>query len=122
MPKKVGKYKIPFDPLTGDLQDYPTKVYELLPEPTPDGKNYKFHDPEWKDNFVFKGTLKYNGFNRGRSAANFTFVDIETNIKYIMFMKDFDEIVSLLSNGQLEAFWTFVKRGQNYGVCYSREV
>jgi hypothetical protein len=72
----------------------------------------------WKENYEFDDTLILTGMSRGRSAANFN-LQSETNSKnYNLFMTD---IVDMIKNanifkGKVKGKWTFVKRGQNYGI------
>lgn len=93
------KYQIPFDE-NGDLINYPES----------------FMNPVFKDNFEFGDTLEYVDYSRGRSAAYFNFVSLNTNRKYTMFMTDFNDIVHLLEKGRITGTFTFQKRGMNYGV------
>lgn len=79
-------------------------------------------DVEWVSNKVFKETLNYIGFSRGRSSATFVFKD-GTGAEYPMFMKDMDELLSTknIDEGRVSGFWTFCKRGQNYGIRLATE-
>jgi hypothetical protein len=98
--KKPGDYQIPFR--NGNLCHYP-----MWPtEPT-----------EWLKNFTFAGTLVYQGYRRGRSAAYIEFKCNENGAAFPMFLTHFDSVVSLMVNGSVRAEWTFTKCGQNYGIC-----
>jgi hypothetical protein len=103
-------YEEQYEQYLKDLNDYETKV-----------KNNEYISVEsivWKENFEFEDTLRLTGMSRGRSAANFN-LKSETNAKdYNVFMTD---MVYLFQNGEIskgiiKGKWTFVKRGQNYGI------
>lgn len=77
---------------------------------------------EWRDNEQFEATLKYVGFERGRSAAHLIFED-ENGHSFPMFLQQFDEIMHAggFDGNKIYGKWVGVKRGQNYGVqlfCY----
>lgn len=96
----MSKYKIPFDAQGNQMAWGGWRV------------------AEWKDNYRFVASLKFDGFHRGRSSAGATFVD-GTGKSYNMFLKDLSK---LLTSGMPDvpgvytAEWTFCKRGENYGV------
>lgn len=75
---------------------------------------------EWKDNTPFKASMMIIDWERGRSAVRVIVQDIETGIKYPMFMKDFFNMVVNLTiqNGGViyGGNWIGVKRGANYGI------
>lgn len=97
MVKKVGDYKVPFDADGNQLDYHYYSTHSLV------------------DNFVFEDTLTYKDFQRGRSSAQFSFT--RSNGKsVIVFMKDMDIFIPRIVNGQITGTFTFVKRGQNYGV------
>lgn len=103
MPKKVGKYPIPFKRTTGEMLNYPDRG-----------------DIEWRDNHVFYGPLIFSHFERGRSAAHAIFKDNEER-RYTVFLTDFEEMIPLMQGGVINEPLTFIKRGQNYGACLSPE-
>jgi hypothetical protein len=70
---------------------------------------------EYKDNYEFFSTLTFSHFSRGRSAAYAHFI-ATSGMKCTMFLKDFEESVPYIKNGALTGTFTFVKRGQNFGV------
>lgn len=78
---------------------------------------------EWKDNYVFSATMQIIGLQSGQSAKHLILKD-ENNIEYVMFVKD---LIEALKNTQsipdpegakLIGNFTFVKRGQNYGIKF----
>ena len=73
---------------------------------------------EWKENFVFHDDLRYDGYYRGCSAAGFQFVSEENGKRYNMFLTDFDNAMKTrrFFKDHLIGEFTFVKRGQNYGI------
>ena len=106
---KKPDYKIPFNTQTGRMEPYADKwkVEQGL---------IKF-----EYNYTFFATMVYVGYYRGRSAAGLQFRDTKTNKHYEMFMTDFDKIVKLMDKGLLTGYFTFCKRGQNYGIKYVGE-
>jgi hypothetical protein len=66
--------------------------------------------------------LRFDGFQRGRSAAGALFVDSCTNIEYYMFL---NELEVLIADGidlrNVCAPWRFVKRGTSFGIAWDRE-
>lgn len=77
---------------------------------------YKAH--EWKPNCKFPATIRINDYSRGRSAAYFNAVDVNTMNKFTIFLTDMIEIIRTckLDQGLVSGIWTFRKRGQNYGL------
>jgi len=100
---KKGAYPIPFDK-DGHLLSFP------------------YNPHEWRDNYVFEGTLKYRTYYRGRSSATIDFEDSDGRT-YEMFMSDFNDLMLAKGfNGQeVTGKWTFVKKGKNYGIKLAKE-
>lgn len=75
--------------------------------------------PEWgsemREVTPFYETITFVGFNRGRSAANATFKR-KDGTDVIVFLHDMEQFVSEMDGGNIDAMWTYCKRGQNYGV------
>lgn len=94
---KIGKYKIPFS--NGNLDNYPVAV------------------EDWRDNYIFEDTLKYKTYYRGRSSVTAVFEDSNGNT-YGMFISDLDDLIIRRGLFGKKTFgkWTFVKKGQNYGI------
>ena len=93
--------KIPFT-VDGDLVEF---------------AGHRAHDYDFKENFTFTTTLTLQRTMRGRSAAKFIWTDPDDHT-YPMFMKDMLEVAKTrtIEQGRCTGAWTFVKRGQNYGV------
>lgn len=83
----------------------------------------------WQDNFEFAGPVKVVGMERGRSAARYVIevtpfvapdpLIVDGPVRAIMFMTDFLAAIQkkgALPGGLIPGTFTFVKRGQNYGV------
>ena len=70
---------------------------------------------EYRDNYEFFSTLAFSCFCRGRSAAYAKFKNTSGMI-CTMFLKDLEEAIPYMKNGVITGLFTFVKRGQNYGV------
>lgn len=73
---------------------------------------------EWKENQIFEDRFKIDSFSRGRSAANFNVISEINGKSYTMFMKDLFDIIQThkIEKGIVSGFFTFCKRGRNYGV------
>lgn len=81
---------------------------------------------EWKDNFIFYGTLRFVSTKRGRSAANFgvRIVIAQGEGKFLqgtiatMFMKQVLRTMQeyTIMDAQVSGRWTFYKQGQNYSI------
>lgn len=102
-----GQYEIPFDQ-SGNQLHYPDAGW------LPNGGGEAPID--WRPNTAFTDTLVYEGYRRGRSAAYFEFHRVSDKTKACMFLTDFDDVARLMVQGRLTSRWTFVKRGQNYGI------
>lgn len=100
MPSKTGDYKIPFDE-HGNQVSYPGSWMKI----------------EWRENTPFRTTLKFEGFYRGRSAANAN-MRTDEGVEVQMFLKDFGEALPFFEKGKLTGEFKFVKRGQNYGIMF----
>jgi hypothetical protein len=74
----------------------------------------------WKENFIFEDDLQFLGFYRGCSSAGTTFESLNDHRKYTMFLKDLEELILVdgIRSGIVHGKFTFVKRGQNYGIKY----
>lgn len=81
---------------------------------------------DWKDNFVFYGTLRFVSTRRGRSAANFgvKIVVAEEPATFLkgteatMFMKYVLQTMknNCIMSGNVTGRWTFYKCGSNYSI------
>jgi len=71
----------------------------------------------WKDNSVFYKKLACTGYGKGRSSVTFVFTDDE-KITYYMFLSDLYRCIRHLEKGTLSGYFTFVKKGTNYGIQY----
>lgn len=91
--------RVPFD-TKGNQEHYPNK--------------WGSHG-EYRDNYEFFTTLTFSHFSRGKSAAYANFI-CTSGMKCTMFLRDLEEIMPFLENGSVTGSFTFVKRGQNFGV------
>lgn len=73
---------------------------------------------EWRDNYAFVATLKLDTFERGRSAAYFVWRDVETGLRYPMFLTFTEEVLkrARVTMGIISGEFTFAKRGTNYSI------
>lgn len=72
----------------------------------------------WEENKPFRATLKFQRFERGRSAAHAIYAKADNpSWQVTMFLSDLEDVIA---RGEapflLTGRWEFVKRGQNYGV------
>lgn len=98
----MSKYQIPFD-ANGNPLNY--------------AREYGWNRIEWKDNYIFEASLVFDHFQRGRSAAHAIFNDGQGR-KFTMFLAELSKAIPSLEEGQLVGYFTFCKRGQNYGIKF----
>lgn len=122
----MAKKLICFPFIDGNLQEYSfnnlndeerERVYagEHIAAKTVWGK-----EEVWRPNEEVELTLHYKGYGRGRSAVTFYWVD-QNGHEYPMFIKDVDELLKLdMGTSSVHAVFTYVKRGQNYGIKFLR--
>ena len=78
-----------------------------------------YKDTKLIDNYVFKDTLCYISYDKGRSSITFKFNSITDKTEHYMFLSDMDNILQLnLNVKEVFGYWTFVKRGANYGIKF----
>lgn len=80
--------------------------------------------PDMRENTPFYAILTYNGYSRGRSAADLEFLD-DSGHKYSMFMSSFNELLfnSNIIDRKTELItWNFCKKGSNYGLQFLNKV
>lgn len=70
----------------------------------------------WKPNEVFKDTIKYQGYSRGRSSALLKFTRKSNGETLSFFMTDADDLIPLLIHGEYTGWFTRTKRGTNYAT------
>lgn len=100
----MKNYKIPFNSDTNELMAYAGYSENVV----------------WKENFEFEDVLKFDCFERGRSAAHAVFKSESTKRRYQMFLTDLADSIEFFSKGTLTGSFTFKKRGQNYGVILKK--
>ena len=71
----------------------------------------------------FQATIQIEGYSRGRSAANFDVVNVETGATYTIFMTDMLDIIlsENIYKGLVVGMWCPVKRGANFGIAMVKE-
>ena len=69
-------------------------------------------------NFEFEDVLVFTHFSRGRSSVKAHFRSKYTEVKYEMFISDFEDVLknNRIGNAYVKGKFTFVKKGANYGV------
>ena len=131
----MAKKLICFPFINGNLQEWSLnnltdlereRVYngeEVVKGFSHDGNSYDDNKKEvWKPNKEVELTLHYKGFSRGRSAVTFYWVDDDGH-RYPMFIKDVDELLRQdIGASSIHAIFTYVKRGNNYGIKFLRRV
>lgn len=96
--------------------------------PFKDGKPCKWikddHDEE-RDNYEFDECLEIHGFVRGCSSAVMILrpandhgedFDYTKSVYYQVFLTDSEEVIRNMMHGIIYGKWTFVKRGENFGI------
>jgi hypothetical protein len=125
----MAKKLICFPFIDGNLQEYSLnnlndsdreRVYNGEEVITDLYSNSK-HKEVWKPNTEVELTLHYNGYGRGRSAVTFYWIDDDGH-EYPMFITDVDELLKQdMGTSSVHAIFTYVKRGQNYGIKFLRK-
>lgn len=73
-------------------------------------------DTQWRD-VVINDTIKIVGMERGRSAAKYKALSVNSNNSYIVFMKDLLEMLPALDgNCYIKGGFVVRKRGRNFGL------
>ena len=120
----MTKKLICFPFVDGNLQEYSwNNLTDSERERVYSGEEVvKGSDEVWKPNKEVELTLHYKGYGRGRSAVTFYWVDDDDH-KYPMFIKDVDELLRQdVGTSSIHAIFTYVKRGDNYGIKFLRRV
>lgn len=103
---KIYEGEIPFDH-HGEFMNYADPRWEHV---------------TWKPNDPFPDTMRFEGFERGRSAAHAIFISETTKQRYSMFLTHLSELilshVGILPGGVVRGKWAFAKRGSNYGLIH----
>ena len=120
----MTKKLICFPFIDGNLQEYSwNNLTDSERERVYNGEEVvKGSNEVWKPNMEVELTLHYQGYGRGRSAVTFYWVDDDGH-KYPMFIKDVDELLRQdIGASSIHAIFTYVKRGDNYGIKFLRRV
>ena len=73
-------------------------------------------ETQWRD-VVINDAIKIVGMKRGRSAAKYKAISVNTNNSYIVFMKDLLEMLPALDgNCHIKGGFIVRKRGSNFGL------
>lgn len=113
-----------------------SKATGRVPEYEPNRWDTRF---EWKPNWEWEAIFRYDGVERGRSAAHFLWRDAADPLlppdeyrpnghyaqhPYVMFMQQIGEILEAdgVVTREICGVWTWVKRGQNYGIKLVRRL
>jgi len=100
MPKKISKRMVPHD-AEGNQLSYDESWLQGI---------------TYHENTPFRAKLKFDGWDRGRSAVTIYWRD-ENNKRYTMFMVDLAEVFFEIENGTLTGEFQVRKAGANFGVC-----
>ena len=120
----MSKKLICFPFIDGNLQEWSwNNLTDSERERVYDGEEVvKGSNEVWKPNEEVELTLHYKGYGRGRSAVTFYWADDDGH-KYPMFIKDVDELLRQdIGTSSIHAIFTYVKRGNNYGIKFLRRV
>ena len=73
-----------------------------------------------EDPFIFHATLEIASINRGRSAANFSVKDNESNTFFTVHMSELFKLMPTtnVEQGTITGYWQFVKKGSNIGLTF----
>lgn len=116
----MGK-KIAFPFVNGSLQGYVRQILtDAETEMVYSDDKVTQGNIEWRPNEEIELTLYYGGYTRGRSAVTFYWVDANGH-EYPMFIKDFEDMMLRVDTIKpAKGIFTYVKRGQNYGIKFVR--
>ena len=120
----MAKKLICFPFIDGNLQEWSwNDLTDLERERVYNGEEVvKGSNEVWKPNKEVELTLHYKGYGRGRSAVTFYWIDDDGH-RYPMFIKDVDELLRQnIGTSSIHAMFTYVKRGNNYGIKFLRRV
>ena len=100
-----------------EIIEYNLKINEIQ-ERKNSGRYIEVYDTIWKENYEFEDILIITGMSRGRSAANFNLQSTVNGKNYNLFMTDIVDLIqkATINKGEIKGKWTFVKRGNNYGI------
>ena len=112
----MGK-KIAFPFVNGSLQGYIwNNLSDKETEMVYNGEDVTIGNIEWRPNEEVELELYYVGHTRGRSAVTFYWKDANGH-GYPMFIKDFEDMMLRIDTIKpAKGIFTYVKRGQNYGI------
>ena len=83
-------------------------------------ESYDFRRQPTHKNFIFKDTLKFEGFSRGRSSVTAEFTNEDRTLSSSMFLSNVSDVILLggcdLTN--LSGYFCMCKKGSNYGLKY----
>ncbi len=94
----MDNIRVPFCSLTGNLLPYAV-----------------WYDPiDWQPNFEFYDNVVLLGIKQGKMQCQ----SLDNETCYQMFLEDFHQVLlhNIIDYGVVLAEWTFVKRGENYGI------
>lgn len=122
--KKVAKAKTWKYPLLDDgsvqnfVSNWDIKEGKIHVYRNMESKYIPFH---MSDNHEpFEADIVITGYSRGRSAANFDAMNVNTGATYTIFMTDFIKIVrtQTIIGGRIAGLqkWVVVKRGKDFGI------
>lgn len=109
--KQTTVVHAPYSRRTGDLLSY------AWGNPGDDGASLS--PTEWRQNEEFTATLRFDCFERGRSAAHAIFRDDDGH-RFPMFLRELAELMTKeeFRAGKIHGRFIVVKRGANYGTKY----
>ena len=87
---------------------------------------YEQYDEERDANLEYELDISFAGYSRGCSSALLIFVPTKqlksykknsyNKFHYNVFMSDSEDIINHCVNGRIKGTFSFVKKGQNYGL------
>jgi hypothetical protein len=95
---------VPFD-RSGNMVSYHYPKYRTSP------------DAPWRTELrqlpPFEATLRVVDYERGQSAMRIILEDVETGVRYPMFLSD---VFKYLEGVEIQGTWKPVKKGSNHGI------
>ena len=83
---------------------------------------YIEYGTKFQKNNIFKETMTFVSYSRGRSSIKMLFIDDKRN-RYEMFISDFSALfhAGLFKGNKLRGNWAFRKKGSNFGLVYVKD-
>lgn len=75
---------------------------------------------EWRDNYTFQDTLRFDGFSNMKTSVQVKFTSLKDGKRHLMFLSEFARIIleNAIHDGNVSGLFTFAKKGTCYSVSW----